>query len=467
MASSYTTNLHLDQPARGDDVNTWDTPVNGNSGILDNVLGGQSAQAFSSTDITLTVAQAAYFNFVCSGTLSANVKLILPATIGGRRVVTNNCSGAFTLKVLNGASDAGNGVVCAQGANTPILLTQGRAYIDSLGNVNGPASSTANHVALFNNTSGTLLSDSGLAVPGSAFVGVDDSQTLTNKTLTGPVTTNATGTTQAVGNNSTLLATTAFVQVQGAKQPSASGLVVTNDGATPNTKIDVTANYAQLVSPSNGSVGVSSVSVVINCGVTGANGLDTGGLVGSTWYNIFLISNGSTIAGLVSLSATAPTMPGGYSYLMRVGAMRTDGSSNFLRTIQKGAEAQYQLVAASNTTVLPTIDSGTHTSWHAASVSAIVPPTATRITANVQAVGSFSIYGALAPNNAYATNGSWAGGGEMPPFWFSTGAGGSGDAQGLAGGSMVLESSNIYYLANTNSNAGAFCRGWTDAVLAA
>jgi hypothetical protein len=55
------------------------------------------------------------------------------------------------------------------------------------GNVNGPASSTDGNVALFNGTSGTLIKDSGIALPAGDIVTEDGTQTLTNKTLTTPI----------------------------------------------------------------------------------------------------------------------------------------------------------------------------------------------------------------------------------------------------------------------------------------
>lgn len=68
---------------------------------------------------------------VCTGTLTANVELILPGTIGGSRQIFNQTTGAFTLTVLNGASDTGGGVVVGQGYMTSVVLTAGRAYYDA------------------------------------------------------------------------------------------------------------------------------------------------------------------------------------------------------------------------------------------------------------------------------------------------------------------------------------------------
>src|SRR5258708_24359412 len=66
--------------------------------------------------------------------------------------------------------------------------------------------------------------------------------------------------------------------------------------------------------------GATSVSLTLNAAVSGANGLDTG-VIATGSYNYFIIYNPTTntIAGLISISATAPAMPSGYTYKRRVG----------------------------------------------------------------------------------------------------------------------------------------------------
>jgi hypothetical protein len=127
--------------------------------------------------------------------------------------------------------------------------------------------------------------------------------------------------------------------------PAVQGLVVKNDGTTPNSKIDVSCTSAILTvgGIAGAAFNIGSQSLVINLGTTGANALDTGTVAASTFYFIYIIYNPATntVAGLASLSSTAPTLPSGYTHYMRVGAMQTDGSSNLRRTYQKGKRLSF------------------------------------------------------------------------------------------------------------------------------
>lgn len=133
MTSTFTPNIYLEQPGVGDYADDWNVPVNSDWSVIDQTFGSSTSVAFTNANVTLTVAQSAYFQITCTGTLTANVKLILPATIGGRRLILNQCAGAYTLTVLNGSSDTGGGVVVGQGFLTPVVLTAGRAYYDAYG----------------------------------------------------------------------------------------------------------------------------------------------------------------------------------------------------------------------------------------------------------------------------------------------------------------------------------------------
>jgi len=68
---------------------------------------------------------------------------------------------------------------------------------------------------------------------------------------------------------------------------------------------------------------------------TAQGGLDTGTIATSTWYYVYVIKNLTTgvVDWLYSASATAPTMPSGYTVKRMVGAVKTNSSSQFIQWI--------------------------------------------------------------------------------------------------------------------------------------
>ncbi|MFA6295705.1 MAG: LamG-like jellyroll fold domain-containing protein [Candidatus Paceibacterota bacterium] len=108
-------------------------------------------------------------------------------------------------------------------------------------------------------------------------------------------------------------------------------------------EIAITANSLVVANTSNSLVELFDVNLTsIDIMASGANGLDTGAEA-NAWYYIWVIYNGSTTAGLLSASSTAPTLPGGYTYKTLVGAVYNNGStnSNFLRYYQNGYKTSY------------------------------------------------------------------------------------------------------------------------------
>ena len=67
------------------------------------------------------------------------------------------------------------------------------------------------------------------------------------------------------------------------------------------------------------------------------NGLDAGAEAADTWYYIYVIydSTDGSIAGLLSVSDTAPTLPGTYDKKRLVGVVRNDSSSDFIAFLQR------------------------------------------------------------------------------------------------------------------------------------
>lgn len=176
-------------------------------------------------------------------------------------------------------------------------------------------------------------------------------------------------------------------------------------------------------------------------GVTrGANGLDVGTLAASTWYSVWVIWNGSAAAGMLSLSATAPTMPVGYTHKARVGWVRTDATANKypLGFNQFGANVQYL--------ALKEMASGVLTQWSAVSIGAFVPSTAAAVVGRVQNANNIC---AVAPNASHDLYG-------ISLVYLPSGNGTA--AQQFR---VVVESANIYGY-STSSGSKISCLGWED-----
>lgn len=241
-----------------------------------------------------------------------------------------------------------------------------------------------------------------------------------------------------------------------------SGLVVANNAGAPNTQVDVTAGSLTIPSMLSGARRHSAVSFTINTANVGLNGMDVGTLPASSWVYIWAISNGATVGGLVSTSSTAPTMPTGYTYRYRIGAMLTDSSNHFMRTLQHGNKTIYKVTAGSNTTVLPVLRNIGAAAWTAVSVTSFVPPTASQIKLQLFVGTNNNVDGrvGVVPNNSYPTTLT---GPTLMGYSNFSAPGGSPSGTINQIGEMTLESSNIYY-GTQNGLAGIAlsCYGWTD-----
>lgn len=190
------------------------------------------------------------------------------------------------------------------------------------------------------------------------------------------------------------------------------------------------------------------VSVTADATVVGANGIDAGSLGTSQWYSLWVIGNSvtNTVAGLISLSATLPTLPAGYTFFARAGWMRTDGSSHFLKILQYGRAARY-------TGTMPQMASGAGTYASGVAVANFVPPTAAKIVVTAAgAIGAAAnlIVGAGASTSPTAIN-------------IANGTGG-GTISANSTVELTLEGANIFYGASTagGGSPSLSCYGWED-----
>ena len=121
MVSTFSPNKNLELPAHGDDVDSWDVPVNADWTKIDTAFGGTTTinVVAASGTVALTSTQYTPPNIVFSGALTANVNYQLPTGVGGQWSFNNTTSGAFTVTI----SSAGGGTsyVLPQGFRTALL----------------------------------------------------------------------------------------------------------------------------------------------------------------------------------------------------------------------------------------------------------------------------------------------------------------------------------------------------------
>ncbi len=130
-----------------------------------------------------------------------------------------------------------------------------------------------------------------------------------------------------------------------------------------------------------------------------AGGLDGGAVQADTWYHVFVIKNPTSAAVdvLFSTSATAPTLPNGYTKFRRLGAVKTDSAANIAGFYQQGDEFiwKYPVVDEIDTSLGTTAETYTlHYVPSGVSVKALLSWSVY----NSGAVCHYLIYSALLPD---------------------------------------------------------------------
>ena len=394
-------------------------------------------------------AQTALLNAVVGDSGSGGTKGLVPAPASGDTAAGKylKADGTWTVPPTGGAATSisvgGTGV---SGGSTGYVLYNNGGTLDNV------AIAVSNATPLMDGTA-TVGTSTNYAREGHIHPTDTSLAPLASPTLTGT----PAAPTAAAGTNTTQIATTAFVQTTASTLSSAQGLVIKNNAGTPNTIIDVTAAAAVLTNSSGLPFFWNAGSTfTVDLGSNGAvNKLDTGTIASSTVYHVYLISNGTTTGGLASTSATSPTLPSGYTYYMRVGAMITDGSSHLYKTKQRGRATQY------TNAPLRTLASGAQgnintPTWVAIDLTGFIPATATRVRGSL-----FNVPGGaamVAPNNTFGPYNATS----CPTVLYSNA---SASANGVSF-DYLLEgglSTSLYYAGNNPSGA-LYAFGWEDAV---
>lgn len=469
---------------RSDGLGYWFNTVENNTtdpeaagaaaaGWVPDFTNGVTSVAMASANVTLTPLQYGKPIIVITGTLTANLNLIFP-TIVNEWTVINNTTGPYTITCKTAA---GTGLV----VNTAALIVGDGTNIQSA--ITDAAALFGETVATATGGTADAITATFAPVPRYPSNGVPLSvrATAANATTTPTFTPNSgviAAATVVKGNNlplaigdiagaghwlelawdSTLskwvllnpatgVTAVAAASIQGAFK----NLAMSATGSS--AVLTITADAVALKNASGQYYTVTGVNLTPSTGGASgsANSLDTGAWAYSTWYNAFLIWNGTTLAALFSLSATAPTLPSGYTHFARIGAFRTPSATNYypLAFTQSGRRVQYKVAAGSNVAAMIQMASGAATNA-AVAVGSFIPPTAGRIMgclyANVTTVGNGAFLGPSASQYLNSIISPTGGSLSQQTIQFD----------------YVLESTNIYYSAAAVANGVVYCTGWED-----
>lgn len=224
--------------------------------------------------------------------------------------------------------------------------------------------------------------------------------------------------TPASNDTSSKIATTQFVATALAASTvfnasviasSVSGCIgINTSSATQNS--NWTVKYALLPSATVGQnpLTITNFSGTLYLtGSLGLNGLDAGSLAASTFYYVWLITNGTTPGLLASTSSSSPTLPTGYGFKALIGVLRTDTSSNTIPFMFSQNRFDYITSALQLLT-----SASTGGSWTNISVSNWVPTGAVRVRGTLWNNNN-TINAAVAPINptTFGKGYSWVQGG--------------------------------------------------------
>lgn len=148
------------------------------------------------------------------------------------------------------------------------------------------------------------------------------------------------------------------------------------------------------------------VPIVINGAKVGANGVDIAVLAVSSLYAVYIIGDSTgyqPTAGLLSLSATTPSLPETYDMYRRIGWVLTDSSANILQFWQYGSDETRTYYYDVGISVLSAGASGT---FAPVNLSAAVPPIVTEVLLNYTFTGTATTdLAEILPYSSVATSG--------------------------------------------------------------
>jgi hypothetical protein len=256
MSSSYTTNLKIQQIGNGEQAGVWGSSTNTNWTLIEQAVAGVQTITMANANYTLSnlngvsdEARNMVLNIV--GTNSGVYQVIIPANQTKFYIVSNNTTGGYAITI--GTTGVGGSVVSIPNGTTAQVYTDGTntysAQTGSAGDfkVNGNFTVTGNQTDTGNLTvSGTFTANNGASFAVSP-----------------------TAPTPTVGDNTTKVATTAFVTAATSglgtmAQQNANAVAITGGTISGATVTGATVTGATI-----------SSSTIPNSNVTGLGSLAT------------------------------------------------------------------------------------------------------------------------------------------------------------------------------------------------
>lgn len=199
---------------------------------------------------------------------------------------------------------------------------------------------------------------------------------------------------------------------------------------------------------------VNSLSATLNLATTNAvNGRESPGTDAGGWWYVYAISNGTTNGVWLAASATAPTLPSGYTYYARIGVAYNNGVALFgFAVTQRNNEYAYaaaQAIAGGG--ISGNVNTPTYTAYDVVS-NQIVPATACGIQLGLHLTSAGGVAVAMANNGHNSYNNTT----NPPPMMMNS-------TNTNVNARLLLESDNVYY-AFSSTNAYLRCYGFTDAI---
>lgn len=317
----------------GTALNDGDIPA----GIFEIVYDGTDFRLVSQHGSDATIASAAAVAAAASASAASSSA---SAASGSASSASTSASTAST-QATNASNSASAASTSASNASTSASNASSSASSASTSASNAATSaSTATTQASNAATSASTASTQATNASNSASTASTQATNASNSASAAATSASnaSTSETNAAASAVAAAASAAAAAASAAFQGYIYGLEVSAAGATAT--FGVAAGAASDGAASNFMILASAFTKTMASWAVGSgNGsLDTGAVAANTTYHIWLIgrTDGTLRDILVSLSASAPTMPTGYTYKRHIQSMKTDGSSQWPACYQYG-----------------------------------------------------------------------------------------------------------------------------------